>query len=93
MTERVKQLVDIANDEFVRLGFQSLRDDQIECLADSTRHEEALDMIDDWQARLGFSPIAAAILIDMLNAELRDAQTAIDAIVADAGGESFRPWK
>lgn len=59
------KLVAIANDEFDRLGIGPLGSDEI---AAFDHPDEALDMIDHWQARMGFSPRVAATLISMLNA-------------------------
>jgi hypothetical protein len=42
-----------ANAWFIGNGYTGILDDERACLADPARLDEALDMIDDWEARVG----------------------------------------
>jgi hypothetical protein len=50
-----RDLLRQVNREFMARGLSPLTAEQLECLGDPTRADEALDMIDDWEARLGMS--------------------------------------
>jgi hypothetical protein len=41
------------NREFSAMALNPITQDQIDCLRDPERADEALDMLDDWEARLG----------------------------------------
>jgi len=58
--------IELAAAELDRLGFDPLTDEQIDCLSSAARHDEMLDMLDDFQARLGFDAEVADRIIDLL---------------------------
>lgn len=61
------------NDEAARLDLEPLTAEQVDCLDDASRQAEALDMLDDLQARCGMDTSAARELFveATLTAEFR----------------------
>jgi hypothetical protein len=55
-----------AGREMHRLGLGGLFLEQVECLDSPSRYDEMLDMLDDFQARLGFDRAVATRIIDRL---------------------------
>lgn len=47
--------IEQVNAEFAALRYLPVTAEQIECLCDPARYEEALEMVDDWESRLGLS--------------------------------------
>jgi hypothetical protein len=58
--------IELAAAELARLGFDGLTSEQTDCLQSAARHDEMLDMLDDFQARLGFDATVADRIIDLL---------------------------
>lgn len=48
-------LIDRANAHFADCDMLPVAEEQVECLQDGERTTEALEMVDDWSARLGLS--------------------------------------
>jgi len=62
----IPEAIELAAAELARLGFDPLTDEQIDCLSSAARHDEALDMLDDFTARLGFDTEVADCIVDLL---------------------------
>jgi hypothetical protein len=45
--------IQACNAWFIGNGYTMIADDQRACLADPARLDEAMDMVDDWEARVG----------------------------------------
>lgn len=63
----IQNAIPVLNAELRRIYGIGLMTDQLLCLADSTRWEEALDMLDDMQARLGIADTVRAQVEDAIN--------------------------
>ncbi|MEO8391190.1 hypothetical protein [Polaromonas sp.] len=76
------------DDDLVALGYEPLTADQCECLSDPQRAEEAADMLDDLQARLGVG--AAACEAAGLNSTEAQAIQADLAYNVDKAGRGYK---
>lgn len=50
-----QSLINEVNAELLAMGLSPVNQEEIDCLTDPTRADEALDMVDDWSDRLGLS--------------------------------------
>ena len=55
MPADLQALVDRTNVHFEACGFGPVVEEQVECVMDCERTDEALDMLDDWVSRLGLA--------------------------------------
>jgi hypothetical protein len=53
VTPELQELIDEANDSLALHDCEPLDGEQVECLLDPTREDEACDMVDDLEARCG----------------------------------------
>lgn len=65
-----------ASDYFYRNDMNVVSQDQEECLRDVERMDEALDMLDDWEARLGLPQWVFEEIKEALEAQRAEAANA-----------------
>jgi len=62
----MQTIIALLNAEVSRLYGEGLNPEQIECLQDPERYDEAIDMIDDMEARCGISSYVRGEVADAL---------------------------
>lgn len=89
-TETLATLVGSLNAESDRLNLEPLTSDQIECLGDAERIDEAIGMLDDFEARCGMNTVRARLLLLALKAHnLADNDDTWDSEECEAADTDF----
>jgi len=66
--QSIESVIAALDAESKRLFSEGLDAEQVECINDASRTDEALGMLDDMQARMGFDPLVIAQAIEAINA-------------------------
>lgn len=61
--DTLQPLIESAEREFASLGMDGPNAEQIDCLMDATREDEAINMVDDWTDRCGLSDFLRGELV------------------------------